>query len=179
MGIVDEDIARVREQTDLVAVASEHVALKRAGRQWQGLCPFHAEKTPSFYVNAELGVYHCWGCQAGGDAITFVREVEHLDFVEAVERLAGKAGIQLRYDQAAEGKDRQRRSRLIEAMERAVDWYHERLLSAPDASAARGYLRSRGYDGDTVRQFKLGWAPDEWHALSSALRLPDDVLVDT
>jgi DNA primase len=179
MGIVDEDVARVRASTDFVAVASEHIALKRVGRRWIGLCPFHAEKTPSFSINAEEGLYYCFGCQAKGDVITFLREVEHLDFVEAVERLAGKAGIQLRYDQAAEGKDRQRRNRLIEAMERAVEWYHDRLLSAPDASAARGYLRSRGYDGETVRQFKLGWAPDEWHALSSALRLPDDVLVDT
>ncbi|HEX2038210.1 MAG TPA: DNA primase [Acidimicrobiales bacterium] len=179
MGIVDEDVARVREATDFVAVAGEHIALKRVGRRWIGLCPFHAEKTPSFSINAEEGLYYCFGCQAKGDVITFVREVEHLDFVEAVERLAAKAGIRLRYDQAAEGKDRQRRSRLVEAMERAVEWYHDRLLSAPDAAAARGYLRSRGYDGDTVRQFRLGWAPDEWHALSSALRLPDDVLVDT
>ena len=179
MGIVDEDVARVRAATDFVAVASEHIALKRVGRRWVGLCPFHAEKSPSFSVNAEEGLYYCFGCQAKGDVITFVREVEHLDFAEAVERLASKAGIQLRYDQAAEGKDRQRRARLIEAMERAVEWYHERLLSSPDASPARGYLRSRGYDGDTVRQFKIGWAPDEWHALSSALRLPDDVLVDT
>src|SRR3954469_11783621 len=115
MGIVDEDIARVREATDLVAVASEHVALKRVGRQWQGLCPFHAEKTPSFYVNAELGVYHCWGCQAGGDAITFVREVEHLDFAEAVERLAAKAGIQLRYDDAVTTRDNQRKAKLRDA----------------------------------------------------------------
>ena len=179
MGIVDEDVARVRVATDFVAVASEHIALKRVGRRWIGLCPFHAEKTPSFSVNAEEGLYYCFGCQAKGDVITFVREVEHLDFAEAVERLAAKAGIQLRYDQASEGKDRQRRSRLIEAMERAVEWYHERLLSSPDAAAARGYLRSRGYDGDTVRQFRIGWAPEEWHALASTLRLPDDVLVDT
>lgn len=179
MGIVDEDVARVRAATDFVAVASEHIALRRVGRRWVGLCPFHAEKTPSFSVNAEEGLYYCFGCQAKGDVITFVREVEHLDFVEAVERLAAKAGIQLRYDQAAEGKDRRRRSLLIEAMERAVEWYHERLLSSPDAAAARGYLRSRGYDGEVVRAFKLGWAPEEWHALASALRLPDDVLVDT
>ncbi|HVF73975.1 MAG TPA: DNA primase [Acidimicrobiales bacterium] len=179
MGIVAEDVARVRAATDFVQVASEHIALRRVGRRYVGLCPFHAEKSPSFSVNAEEGLYYCFGCQAKGDVITFVREVEHLDFAEAVERLAARANIQLRYDDAAEGKDRQRRARLIEAMERAVDWYHERLLASPDAAAARGYLRSRGYGGETVRAFRIGWAPDEWHALCSALKLPDDVLQDT
>jgi DNA primase len=144
-----------------------------------GLCPFHAEKTPSFSVNAEEGLYYCFGCQARGDVITFVREVEHLDFAEAVERLAGRAGIQLRYDSAATSRDRQRRARLVEAMAAAVQWYHERLLNAPDAAAARAYLRSRGYDGDVVRAYQLGWAPDDWDALARALRLPDDVLRDT
>ncbi|HKN39276.1 MAG TPA: CHC2 zinc finger domain-containing protein, partial [Acidimicrobiia bacterium] len=91
MGILDEDVARVREATNMVAVVSEHLALKRVGRRYQGLCPFHSEKTPSFSVNPELGLYHCFGCGAGGDAIRFVREIEHLDFATAVERLAAKA----------------------------------------------------------------------------------------
>ena len=179
MGILDEDVARVRAETDGVGVISEHVALRKSGRRYQGLCPFHAEKTASFSVNAEEGLYYCFGCQAKGDVITFVREVEHLDFVEAVERLAARAGIQLRYDKAAAGQDRKRRDLLLDTMAKAVDWYHERLLSSPDASTARGYLRSRGYDGDVVRQFKLGWAPDEWDALAKHLRVPDDVLADS
>jgi DNA primase len=179
VGIVDEDVARVKAATDFVQIASEHMALRKSGRRWQGLCPFHAEKTPSFSVNAEEGLYHCFGCQASGDVIKFVREVDHLDFVEAVERLAARAGIQLRYDDASESKDRKRRSRLIEAMEQAVEWYHQRLLSSPDAAAARGYLRSRGYDGDVVRRFRIGWAPDDWDALAKALKLSDDVLKDT
>src|SRR5512144_1363962 len=103
MGIVDEDIARVRQASDIVAVISEHVALKRVGMRWQGLCPFHAEKSPSFSVNQAEGLYYCFGCQARGDVITFVREIEHLDFVGAVERLASRAGIELRYDEAREG----------------------------------------------------------------------------
>jgi DNA primase len=179
MGIVDEDVARVRAASDLVAVASEHIALKRVGRRWVGLCPFHAEKTPSFSVNGELGLYYCFGCGAKGDVITFVREVEHLDFVGAVERLAAKAGISLRYDDAVTSRERQRRDRLVAAMRAAVDWYHERLLSAPDAGRARAYLRSRGYDREVVERFRLGWAPDEWDALARALGLPDDVLRDT
>jgi DNA primase len=176
VGILDEDVARVREATDFVAVASEHLALKRVGLRWVGLCPFHAEKSPSFSVNAELGLYYCFGCQASGDVITFVREIEHLDFVGAVERLAARAGIHLRYDDVQGGRDQQRRSALFDAVARAVEWYHHRLLEAPDAAPARRYLRSRGYGSDEVRQFQLGWAPTEWDALARALRLPDDVL---
>jgi DNA primase len=179
MGILDEDIARVRAAVDFVQVAGEHIALRRVGRRWVGLCPFHAEKTPSFSVNGEEGLYYCFGCQAKGDVITFVREVEHLDFAEAVERLAGRAGIQVRYDNEVTSRDRQRRTRLVEAMTAAVDWYHQRLLDGPDAAAARSYLRSRGYDGDVVRAYRLGWAPDDWDALARALHLPDDVLRDT
>jgi DNA primase len=179
VGIAEEDVARVREATDFIAIAGEHIALKRVGTRFVGLCPFHAEKSGSFSVNAELGLYYCFGCQAKGDAITFVREVRHLDFVEAVEFLAAKAGIELRYDDAAGGKDRQRRGVLVDAMEKAVEWYHERLLKSDDGGPARNYLRNRGYDGDLVRAFKLGWAPDDWDTLSRALKLPDDVLRDT
>ena len=100
MGIVDEDIARVREAADIVAVISEHVQLKRVGRRWAGLCPFHSEKSPSFSVNAEQGLYYCFGCGAKGDVITFVREIDHLDFAAAVERLAAGSGITLRYTDA-------------------------------------------------------------------------------
>ena len=94
--ILPEDIGRVRAATDFVSVASEHIALKRVGRRWIGLCPFHAEKTPSFSVNGEEGLYYCFGCGAGGDAISFVQQVEHLEFAEAVERLGARAGVQVR-----------------------------------------------------------------------------------
>jgi len=154
----------------MVAVVSEHIALKRVGRRYQGLCPFHAEKTPSFSVNPELGLYHCFGCGAGGDAIRFVREIEHLDFATAVERLAAKAGITLRYDDATANKDRQRRDRLVEATAAAVSFYHRLLLEDQGAGVARKYLRSRGFDGDVARAFSLGWAPDGYDALSVHLQ---------
>ncbi len=170
MGILDEDVARVREATNMVAVVSEHVGLKRVGRRYQGICPFHAEKTPSFSVNPELGLYHCFGCGVGGDAIQFVREIEHLDFATAVERLAAKAGITLRYDDAATGRDRQRRDRLVEATAAAVDFYHRLLLDDPGAGVARKYLRSRGFDGDVARAFSIGWSPDRYDALSIHLQ---------
>jgi len=170
MGILDEDVARVRDATDLVALASEHLALKRVGRNFVGLCPFHAEKTPSFNVNPETGRYRCFGCDVSGDAITFVREVEHLDFVDAVERLASRAGITLRYDDKNIAKDRTRKQRLSEAVAAAIAFYHARLLGADDGGIARAYLRSRGFDGDAARQFQLGWSPDDWDQLSVHLQ---------
>jgi len=177
VAIPDEDVARVRAATDIVALISEHAALKRQGTRWTGLCPFHQEKSPSFSVNAEMGVFYCFGCQRSGDAITFVRDVEHVDFVEAVRRLADRAGITITED-AAVSAERQRRAPLHDAMAKAVDFYHERLLSAPDAGLARDYLRSRGYDGETVRTFSLGWAPDDWDALARHLHVSDSVLTD-
>lgn len=171
MGIHDDDIVRVREATDLADLVGSHLQLRRVGRRSVGLCPFHNEKTPSFNVNSELGFYKCFGCGKSGDAITFVREIEHLDFVGAVEYLANKAGIQLRYTNQNEGETRKRRSELTDAVGAAVDWYHERLLSAPDAAQARGYLRSRGLDGDQVRKYKIGWAPDDWDQLYRSIRV--------
>jgi len=169
VGIVDEDIARVRESTDLVAVVSGYTQLKRVGQRWTGLCPFHNEKSPSFSVNQADGLYHCFGCKASGDAITFVREVEHLDFPGAVEWLAAKAGITLRYTEKDESEGRRRQARLYELTERACDWYHQRLRTAPDAAAARSYLRSRGFDADEVARYRIGWAPDGWDNLVSSL----------
>ncbi|MGY6500279.1 MAG: DNA primase [Acidimicrobiales bacterium] len=178
MGIRDEDVARVREATDMVAIVSQFTQLKRVGRRFSGLCPFHSEKSPSFSVNAEDGLYYCFGCQAKGDAITFVREIEHLDFVGAVEWLAGRAGITLQYTDQNESESRRRRNHLVAVVGRAVDWYHDRLMTAADAGAARGYLRSRGFTRETVETYKLGWAPDDWDQLAKALKVPDDVLSD-
>jgi DNA primase len=179
MGILDEDVAAVRAASDIVGVISQYVQLRREGQRWKGLCPFHGEKTPSFSVNANEGVWYCFGCRASGDVITFVREVEHLGFPEAVEWLAARAGITLRYSDRNEAEGRKRRARLIEIMGRAVAWYHERLLSAPDAGAARSYLRARGLDGDMVREYRLGWAPDGWDTLCRALRLDEQDARDT
>jgi DNA primase len=170
MGILDDDVARVRESTDLVALAGEHIALKRVGRRFMGLCPFHTEKTPSFSINPELSVYHCFGCQKSGDAITFIREVEHLDFVEAVERLAARSGITLRYDNANVSKDRKRNARLSEVVGAAVTFYHRLLMEAPEGGRARQHLRSRNFDGDAARRFHLGWAPEGFDALSAHLQ---------
>ncbi len=167
MAIADEDLERVRSTVSIVDVVGQHVQLKRTGRNWVGLCPFHAERSPSFNVREETGRYRCFGCDKSGDVFTFVQEMEHVDFVAAVELLANRAGITLNYTTTGHSKERVRRKSLIEAMERAVEWYHDRLLKSADARPARDYLRSRGIDGDVARQFKLGWAPDEWDALAT------------
>lgn len=181
MAIAEEDIERVRAAVSIVDVVQQYVALRKTGRNWVGLCPFHAEKSGSFNVREETARYKCFGCQAGGDVFKFVQEIEHVDFVAAVEKLAGRAGITLTYTSGGESQDRQRRKKLVSAMEAAVEWYHERLLSAPDAREARDYLRQRGLSGDVARRFKLGYAPKDWDLLSThlkSLKIPDDVLVD-
>jgi DNA primase len=179
MGIVGDDVARVREASDLVAVVTQYTQLRRVGRRWTGLCPFHAERTASFSVNGEMGLYYCFGCGAKGDVISFVREKEQLDFAGAVEWLAARAGITLRYTSEGEGAERRRRAHLHEVLGRAVAWYHDRLLTGADAGAARRYLRQRGYDGEVARRFRLGWAPEGWDELARALRLSRDDLVDS
>lgn len=179
MGIVDDDIERVKAAADFVQIASEQIALKKVGRRWQGLCPFHAEKTPSFGINAEEKLYYCFGCQAKGDIIRFVEHTHHLDFVGAVEFLAGRYGIELHYDDAKVGQERARKAELHDAMEKAVAYYHDRLLNAKDAGQARGYLRSRGYDREVVERFRIGWAPDDWDALCRAIDVAPDILTDT
>lgn len=170
MGILDEDVSRVRDQTDLVALVSDYIALRRVGQRHTGLCPFHQEKSPSFSVNSELGVYYCFGCQASGDSITFLRQIEHLDFPETIERLAQRAGITLRYDDKAHQRDKSRRGRLVEAVAAAVVFYHQLLIESPTGGGARKYLRGRGFDGDAARQFRLGYSPDSWDELSKTLQ---------
>ena len=121
MSVAPEEIARVRSATDIVALVSEHVALKKSGQRWTGLCPFHEERTASFSVNAQEGLYYCFGCRASGDAITFVRETQHLDFIDALRQLAERAGIELQEDDEQRGGWRDR-SALYDAVERAVSW---------------------------------------------------------
>ena len=179
MGIVADDIAKVRAATDIVAIIAEHTEIKRSGRQWMARCPLHGERTPSLSVSPDKGVYYCFGCQRSGDVITFVQEIEGLDFGGAVEMLAGRAGIHLHYTSHDESAARSRRKRLLEAVERARDFYHQRLFDGRDAGLARHYLRSRGYDGDLVRRWRLGWAPDGWDILARHLELSDEDLRDS
>ncbi len=170
--IRDEDIALVRERTSIVDVISEHVTLKPAGGgNVKGLCPFHDEKTPSFNVSPARNVYFCHGCGAGGDALKFVMDIDHLTFVEAVERLAGKAGIQLQYVEAGPAPVRQtgQKQRLIAAHVEAARFYAEQLTT-PAGRAAREFLAARGFDKAAAEHYGCGFAPDSWDALTKHLR---------
>jgi DNA primase len=178
VAISDDDIERVRGAQPISSVIGNYVALKRAGRNFLGLCPFHGEKTPSFNVRDETGRYKCFGCGASGDVFKFVQEVERLDFVGAIEHLAAKSGITITYTTGGPSRDRQRNKQLFELMQQAVEWYHQRLLTSPDAKDAREYLRTRGLSGDIARQFKLGWAPDAWDALATDLSADAEMLRD-
>jgi DNA primase len=160
--IRQDDIQTVRERTDIVKVVSQYLTLKRTGHDsFAGLCPFHTERTPSFSVSPSKGVYYCFGCGEGGDAIRFLREVEHLDFAESVERLAKDAGVTLRYegDNAADRRATSRRQALNRANEQAFDLYHRMLLEGREGQEARGYLGDRGIDIETIRAFGIGYAP--------------------
>ena len=179
MAIADTDIERLRESVSIVDTIQGYVQLRRVGRNWVGLCPFHAEKSGSFNIREETRRYKCFGCGASGDVFKFIQEIEHLDFVGAIEHIAGKAGYQLTYTTGGQSKDRQRSKQLTEIMMQAVEWYHNRLLTAPDARLARDYLRDRGLSGDVAREFKLGWAPDDWDALSRDIGVSIDLLRET
>ena len=172
--IRDESIAQVREATDVVVLVGEYVALRPAGgSRMKGLCPFHQEKTPSFTVDSSRAHWYCFGCGEGGDAIDFLQKQESLSFIEAVERLAQRAGVELQYQgrSAGERGSLGRKSRLVAAHVEAVEFYHRALLESPDARAARDYLRSRGFDRATAERFRLGWAPaGSWEALVGHLR---------
>jgi len=179
MGIQSDDIAKVRESADLVALIGEHTDIKRSGRSWMARCPMHGERTPSLSVSPEKGVYYCFGCHRSGDAITFVQEIDNLDFVGAVESLAGRYGVTLHYTKTDEGAVRARKRRLVEAVGKAVEFYHQRLMTGADAGEARGYLRSRGYGAEIVKKYQIGWAPDDWDQLARRLRLSADDLRDS
>ena len=179
MGIQSDDIAKVRESADLVALIAEHTEIKRSGRSWMARCPMHGERTPSLSVSPEKGVYYCFGCHRSGDAISFVQEMDNLDFVGAVESLASRYGVTLHYTKSDEGAVRARKRRLTEAVGKAVEFYHQRLMSSPDGGEARGYLRSRGYGGEIVKKYRIGWAPDDWDQLARHLRLKPEELRDS
>jgi DNA primase len=160
--IRDEDVAAVRERTDIVKLVSGYLTLKKAGHdRFVGLCPFHTEKTPSFGVSPSKGLYHCFGCGKGGDAIGFLRDVEHLEFAEAVERLAKDAGVTLRYegDTPAERRVASKRQALVRANEAAFELYHRTLLEAKEGEEARAYLETRGIDREVAAEFEIGYAP--------------------
>ncbi|MEU9211651.1 DNA primase [Streptomyces sp. NPDC048415] len=171
--INDEDVKAVRDAVPIDAVVSEYLQLRGAGGgNLKGLCPFHDEKSPSFQVSPSKGLFHCFGCQEGGDTITFVMKVDHLTFSESVERLAAQAGITLRYEEGGYNPSHQRgeRIRLVEAHKAAAQFYIEQLDTSSEADTGRKFLAERGFDQSAAAHFGVGYSPQGWDHLTRYLR---------
>jgi DNA primase len=170
--IRDEDIALVRERSAIDEVVGEYLQLRNAGGgSLKGLCPFHDEKTPSFNVTPARGLWYCFSCSEGGDVIKFVQKIDSLSFAEAVERLANRAGIELRYEQGGHvpGQEQSQRRRLLEAHRAAAEFYSEQLTT-PEAGDGRAFLASRGFEMADAHRFRVGFAPAGWDVLTRHLR---------
>ncbi|MBO1417933.1 DNA primase [Streptomyces sp. FH025] len=170
--IRDEDVQAVRSALPIDAVVGDYVQLTNGGGgEYKGVCPFHDEKSASFYVNPAKGVFHCFGCQENGDTIAFLMKIEHFTFAEAVERMAAQAGITLRYEEGGYSPRHQQgeRTRLVEAHKVAAAYYQEQLAS-PEAEIGRRFLAERGFDEEAARTFGVGYAPAGWEHLVRFLR---------
>lgn len=163
-----EDIDEVRSRTDLKEVVDSYVTLKPAGiGSFKGLCPFHDERSPSFHVRPQMGYFHCFGCQESGDAISFIQKIDHLPFAEAVEKLAGRIGFELHYEDGGSGPRREeigRRQRLLDAHKIASEFFQTQLLT-PAAATGRTFLQERGFDRAAAQTFGVGYAPQGWDSL--------------
>lgn len=171
--IPEEKIEEVRQSLDIVDVISEYVQLKKQGRNFVGLCPFHGEKTPSFSVSSDKQLYHCFGCGAGGNAFSFVMETEGISFIESVEKLAGKTNVSLpELDVKGNNKSEisDQMQRWFEGHELAAKLYHHVLTVSDEGREAREYLRKRGFTQEMIDRFQIGYAPNSWDFLSSFLK---------
>ncbi|MGH7174854.1 MAG: DNA primase [Minisyncoccia bacterium] len=159
--MAQDTVAQIKDRLSIVDVVGSVVKLRKAGRSYVGLCPFHKEKTPSFHVSLERGSYHCFGCGEGGDIFTFTEKTEGVDFKGALKILAERAGVVLEYS-GGDKKEKNRAERLREAMARAAEFYTAQLV---EGGAAYSYARSRGLHAETIKEWSLGYAPDSWRAL--------------
>ena len=167
----DEDtIARIKEASDIVDVIGRHLELRKSGSAYKALCPFHQEKTPSFVVNPARQIFHCFGCDTGGDVLRFMMLYEGLPFVDALKKLAVQAGVDLPEGPSRGGADRDQRDRMLTANRVAAEYYSGLLMKSEAGKKARDYLGKRGIHSDVSKVFGLGYAPEGWRNLSSAGR---------
>ncbi|MCK4777240.1 MAG: DNA primase, partial [Actinomycetia bacterium] len=164
----EEDINEVRERSDLVEIVSQYVSLKKLGNSHKGLCPFHQEKTASFFVNSTKQLYHCFGCGEGGNVFTFVSKMEKLEFPDALKLLADRIGYKLRYSQ--ENKKRiSREEKLYKINQEALNVYHEQLIKSERGKKALNYLLKRGFNKNTLDVFKIGFSFPGWDTLTKRM----------
>jgi DNA primase len=178
--IPDDQVEEVRARADIVDIIGEFVSLKKVGRQYKANCPFHEERTPSFYVTPEKGFYKCFGCGKSGDVFSFVMEKLGLDFVEAVRHVAARSGVELR-EVTRQRAEEDPNAPLYELNAFAQSWFRQCLTDSATGAGAQAYLQGRGIDAKTAERFGLGWAPDEWHSLRDAAAkhgLGEDLMVE-
>ena len=165
--MASDNVAEVRDRTEIVDLVGQYVDLKRTGRSYKGLCPFHQEKTPSFVVFPDSGNFHCFGCGRGGDAFTFFMDIEHVDFREALQDLARRAGVELAHVPTVAPEEDARRRELIELNDLAARFFQTALQSSSRGAPARAALEARGVSAAMIQRFRLGYAPDVWDNLLS------------
>ncbi|MGA2140566.1 MAG: DNA primase [Verrucomicrobiia bacterium] len=179
-GLISELVLeQIRQNNDVVEVIGSYFPLKHAGANFRALCPFHKEKTPSFNVNPQKQIWHCFGCGAGGDVFTFVMKYESLDFIAAVRRLAERAGIKLEYEERAGEPGRDQKESLLTLHELAANFFHRNLMKAPSGQTAREYLKKRRITSEIAKKWRLGYSPDAWDGLiqyAAAKKFPAELL---
>jgi DNA primase len=169
--IPDDALENIRSRVDIVELVKDYVPqLQRAGRSFKARCPFHQERTPSFIVTPERQTFHCFGCGAGGDVFAFLMKMESLSFIEAAEKLAGRAGVKIVKNEEALGPAEQERLKIKELLELAAGFYQQTLLNSPAAAAARKYLAERQVSAESISAFRLGYAPKDGDVAARALR---------
>lgn len=166
---MSDDVQKIKDRLDILELVGEYVQLKRSGVNWKGCCPFHQEKTPSFMVNPEKQIFHCFGCAKGGDIFTFIQEIEGMDFAEALKFLAEKAGVQLSGN-FKKDIDQSQKNRILEINKKAANFFHRLLLEMPAGQKALDYLKNRGLDLETIKEWQIGYAPKQWDLLIRYLR---------
>jgi DNA primase len=168
--IRQSDVEEVKARTNIADIVGDYVSLKSAGvGSMKGLCPFHDERSPSFHVRPQVGFYHCFGCGESGDVYSFLQKMDHVTFAEAVERLAGRIGFELRYEDGGAAPEQGNRARILAANTAAEEFFTQRL-SSPDAEIGRRFLGERGFDAAAATLFGVGFAPKSWDELTNHLR---------
>ena len=172
MAIPSQTIEQIAAANDIVEVIGAYFPLKRAGTNFKSLCPFHQEKTPSFTVSPSRQTFHCFGCGAGGSVFRFVMDYEHVDFPDAVRKLATRVGITVVETRGATDEDRQHEARraLLKVHAEAADWFHQNLMKRELGEPARKYLRKRGITSEVAKNWQLGYAPDDWDVFGAWAR---------